>query len=199
MHPDGLWLLTVLHWLGLPWLIAYLLSGITSVTRWDTPAETDPEAAHAARGRRLPRLCQTDHALATALRAADSPPLPWNEVKSPRGRQKSIDTRLICLPQSGVPVSHDYGCPRTMSRRRWHSRARPDPRLGVSSLRPQTLGPTRHRPLSPSHSSQDRRYGARLTRRRLRPGRAATRLRPPGPDRTTVASAGRGGICLLGY
>lgn len=43
MHPDDLWLLTVILWLGLPWLIAYLSSGLTSVTRLAMPKRPIPK------------------------------------------------------------------------------------------------------------------------------------------------------------
>lgn len=54
MHAtDDVWLLTVLLWLGLTWLIAYLISGLTFVTRRASP---QPQAVHGSFRRRLSPL-----------------------------------------------------------------------------------------------------------------------------------------------
>jgi hypothetical protein len=98
MHPDDLWLLTVLLWLCLPWLIIYLSS------EWRTSV-----SFRATRPKRIPKPltprppddcpeCQLDPAHSIALGPADPPPPPWPSVKSPRGRPKSIDTAgYACL------------------------------------------------------------------------------------------------------
>ncbi len=44
MRTDDLWLMLVILYLGLTWLIAYLLSGITSVTRLVTPKKPIPKS-----------------------------------------------------------------------------------------------------------------------------------------------------------
>jgi len=55
MHTDDLWLLTAILWLGLPWLAAYVISTITSVTRLVASKKQIPKPL-APRVRGLPRL-----------------------------------------------------------------------------------------------------------------------------------------------
>ncbi len=91
MHPDDLWLLTVLLWLGLSWLIAYRLSGFTSVSFRATAPKRIPKPLTPRPPDDCPD-CQIDPARSVGRDRADPPPPPWPAVKSLRGRPKFIDT-----------------------------------------------------------------------------------------------------------
>jgi len=98
MHTtDDLWLLTVLLWLGLSWLSAYLISGLTSVTRLARSTPRRPKSLTPRSEDDCPH-CGTNPARSTQLRPADPPPPPWPTVKSSRGRKKASPTEgYACL------------------------------------------------------------------------------------------------------
>ena len=103
MHPaNDLWLLTVLLWLGLPWLIAYLLSGLTSVTYRASPMPRNPKPLTPRSEDDCPH-CRTNTVRSTRLRLADPPPPPWPTLKSPRGRQKSSHTEGYACRNAKCP------------------------------------------------------------------------------------------------
>ncbi len=59
MRTDDLWLMRVILYLGLPWLIAYLSSGSTSVTRLVTLKKQIPKPLTPRAEEDCP-YCQTD-------------------------------------------------------------------------------------------------------------------------------------------
>ena len=74
MHTiDDLGLLTVLLWLGLSWLNAYLISGLTSVTRLASSKPRRPKPLTPRSEDDCPH-CHTNPAPSTRLRPADPPP-----------------------------------------------------------------------------------------------------------------------------
>ena len=81
MHSDDLWLLTVLLWLGLPWLLAYLASGLTSVTCLTNPQTKVPRPLTPRSEDDCPH-CRAHPARSTQLRPADPPPPPWTKSRA---------------------------------------------------------------------------------------------------------------------
>jgi IS1 family transposase len=97
MHPDDVWLLTVLLWLGLPWLIVYLSREWPSVSFRSTRPKRVPKPLTPRPPDDCPE-CQMDPVCSVGLERAEPPPPPWLAVKSPRGRPKSIETAgYACL------------------------------------------------------------------------------------------------------
>jgi IS1 family transposase len=103
MHPaNDLWLLTVLLWLSLSWLMAYLISGLTSVTHRASPKPRNPKSLRPRSEDDCPH-CRTNTVRSPRLRLADPPPPPWHQVKSPRGRKKSINTEGYACRNAQCP------------------------------------------------------------------------------------------------
>ena len=136
---DDLWLLTVLLWLGLSWLSAYLASGLTSGEPPRQPAAPEPQAAHTPVRRRLSPLPNDSRPIhpTTPSRSSTAALEP---SQKPRGRRKFIPTE-------------GYACLNPDCRYRLITDARIHALVGdgvhghdripdsVSSLRPQILRP----------------------------------------------------------
>ena len=105
MHPaNDLWLLTVLLWLNLSWLIAYHLSQRTAVSQRASSKPRIPKPLTPRSEDDCPH-CRTTSVRFTRLCPADPPPPPWNQVKSPRGRKKSINTEGYACRNAGCYLS----------------------------------------------------------------------------------------------
>ena len=201
MHPANdlwvLWLLTGLLWLNLSWLIAYHLRKLTAVTQraHSKPRIPKPLTPHSEDD--CPH-CRTNAVRSTRLRPADPPPPPWSQVKSPRGRKKSIPTQgYACL---------NAQCPyRLITNARVHALVGdgfhgrdhiPDLRCQAcshkfSARRDTALYGCTAPHVSPPDTGLDHwpRFGA--ARRRLRLECPATRLRRSRGHLPIVANAGR--------
>ncbi len=83
MHPDDLWLLTVVLWLGLPWLIVYLSSEWTSVSLRATRPVRVPKSLTPRPPDDCPD-CQFDPVHSIELSPADPspPPGPLSKVRA---------------------------------------------------------------------------------------------------------------------
>ena len=112
MPTQDRWWLLVMLYLFMSWLIAYLASGLTSVTRAAQALRT-PKPLTPRPPTDCPD-CQAQPAPSLKLRPADPPPPPWSHVRSRRGRQKVIST-------AGYACHHPKGAYRLITDARVHA------------------------------------------------------------------------------